>query len=233
MNKNVVKVALVTACLVAAPVTWGLVNAQTAPGSSAQTTVAQAVNYASVFIQKLASSLGVTQEKLNSSITAASNATIDQALQNQDITRAQADQLKLDVQNGRSPFLEDRGFGRGGRGEGFGKGGMGDRGPGFGMFRIAALEAAAKALNTTATDLEAQFRAGQTLQQVATTKNVPLATVQAAVANAVQTQLKAEVTAGRLTQAQADELVARIKADPNAGLGFGGGRGGRGGFGPR
>jgi hypothetical protein len=226
MKKNAVKIALVSAALLAAPVSWGLVSAQTAPGGTTTTAAQQAVNYASVFLGKLASSLGVTAEKLNSSIATASNATIDQALASQDITRAQADQLKLDVQNGRSPFLEDRGFGRGfGRdgGRGGKDGAMGGRGFGGGMFRIATLEAAAKALNMTATDLEAQFRAGQTLAQVAASKNVTVQTVQSAVVAALETQLKAEVTAGRLTQANADEILARAKADPNAGLGFGGG----------
>ena len=52
----------------------------------------------------------------------------------------------------------------------------------------------------------------------------------------LKTALAAEVTAGRLTQAQADQMIQQAQADANFGLtpggpGLGrGGRGGRGGF---
>jgi hypothetical protein len=228
MKKNVLKLALVSAALVAAPITWGVVNAQTSPASPAATATQAAVNYANVFIGKLATALGVTQDKLSAGISSASTATIDEALKNQDITKAQADQLKLDVQNGRSPFLGERGFGKRGFGGGRdgGPGMMGGRGMGGMGFQIATLEAAAKSLGMTATDLEAQLRSGQTITQIATAKNVPVKTVQDAVLGALQTQLAAEVKAGRLTQAQADEILARAKADPDFGL-HGGGRGPR------
>ena len=102
-----------------------------------------------------------------------------------------------------------------------GRGGRDGR-PGMGGYKIASLEAAAKALGMTATDLEAQFRSGQTLEQIATAKKVTVQTVQSAVIAALQTQLAAEVKAGRITQATADEQLARAKADPNFGLRFGG-----------
>ena len=98
-----------------------------------------------------------------------------------------------------------------------------DGGPGMGGYQIAALEAAAKALGMTATDLEAQFRAGQTLEQIATAKKVAVKTVQDAVIAALQTQLAADVKAGKITQAQADQKLADAKADTNFGLRFGGG----------
>lgn len=227
MKKNVIKIALLATALIAAPLTWGLVSAQTSPAATA---TQAAVNYANVFIGKLAMALGVTSEKLGVGISSASTATIDEALKNQDITKAQADQLKLDVQNGRNPFLESRGFGKGFGGE---RGGMEggrsgmnggrDGGPGMGGYQIASLEAAAKALGMTATDLEAQFKAGQTLEQIATAKKVTVQTVQNAVVAALQTQLAADVKAGKITQAMADERLAHVKADPNFGLRFGGG----------
>ncbi len=230
MKKNVIKIALLATALTAAPLTWGLVSAQTSPTSPAATATQAAVNYANVFIGKLATTLGITVEKLNASILTSSTATIDEALKNQDITKAQADQLKLDVQNGRNPFLESRGFGKGfGGGRGMMDGGRDGQGggPGMGGYKIASLEAAAKALGVTATDLEAQFRSGQTLEQIAATKNVTVKTVQDAVIAALQTQLAADVKAGKITQATADERLASAKADPNFGLRFGGGRGPR------
>jgi hypothetical protein len=225
MKKNVVKLALVSAALIAAPITWGVVNAQTNPTAPAATATQQAVNYASSFISKLATALGVTEEKLDASIKSAGTATVDEALKNQDITKAQADALKADIAAGRSPFLGGKGFG-GGRGFGPGgdrgpRGGMGMMGGRFGggEFRTATLEAAAKALGTTATDLEAQLRAGKTLTELAAAKNIPVKTVQDAMLAALKTQLDAEVKAGRLTQAQADEIYARAQQNPNFGLG--------------
>ena len=227
MKKNVIKIALLATALTAAPLTWGLVSAQTAPTSPAATATQAAVNYANVFIGKLATALGVTADKLNAGVSSASTQTIDEALKNQDITKTQADQLKLDVQNGRNPFLGSRGFGKGfGGGRGGMEGGRGGMNSGrdgdMGGYQIASLEAAAKALGMTATDLEAQFRAGQTLEQVATTKQVAIKTVQDAVIAALQTQLAADVKAGKLTQARADQIIAKAKADTNFGLRFGG-----------
>ena len=227
MKKNIVKIALLATALTAAPLTWGLVSAQTSPAATA---TQAAVNYANVFIGKLATALGVTTDKLNAGVSSASTATIDEALKNQDITRAQADRLKLDVQNGRNPFVESRGFSKGfggGRGSSMDGGRGGRDGGGMGGYQIASLEAAAKALGMSGTDLEAQFRAGQTLEQVATAKKVAVKTVQDAVIAALQTQLAADVKAGKITQATADERLTRAKADPNFGLRFGGGRGPR------
>ncbi len=222
MKKNVVKLALVSAALVAAPLTWGIVSAQTGSTSPAATAAKQATNYANVFISKLAGALGITEDKLNAGIKTAGTATIDEALKNQDITKTQADAMKLQVQNGNSPFLGgDRGFGGHGFGPGGDRGGMrGMGGPGMGGdFRVATLEAAAKALGTTATDLETQLRSGKTLTEIATAKNVPVKTVQDAILAALKTQLDAEVKAGRITQAMADERLARATNDPNFGLG--------------
>jgi hypothetical protein len=221
MKKNVLKFALVSAALVAAPITFGVVSAQTNPSSPAGTAAQAAVNYANVFVTKLAAALGVTEDKLKASLKTAGTATVDEALKNQDITRAQADRLKAGIEAGETPFFGGKGFGD----RGFGRGGMGPRGgmfggPGMGAdFRVATLEAAAKALNMTATDLESQLRSGQTLQQIATTKNVQLKAVQDAMLAALKTQLDAEVKAGRLTQAQADAIYARAAENPNFGLG--------------
>lgn len=90
-------------------------HAQTTPPS-------QRTDYSQVFLSKLAAALGVDQARLLSSLQQAANATVDEALKNQDITRAQAERLRQNIQNGRLPFLGP--WGRGGRG--------GERGVGAG-----------------------------------------------------------------------------------------------------
>ncbi len=220
MNKNF-KIAIAAIALASAPVAIGVVNAQTAPAAPAAAKPAS--KYASVFLDKLASALGVSADKLTAGLKTAGNATIDEALKNQDITKAQADRLKQEVTDGHYGFfghdmVMDRGpfMSRGGPGENGGMGGMmGDRGPGGGQ---VVFDAAAKALGLTSADLEAQLRSGQTLDQIAKTKNVDIKTVQAAMLTALKTQLDQDVKDGRITQAQADERYNNAKTDPNFGL---------------
>ncbi|MEY4532178.1 MAG: hypothetical protein RLZZ156_2901, partial [Deinococcota bacterium] len=90
----------------------------------------------------------------------------------------------------------------------------------------ALLDAAAKALNLTIVQLDAQLRAGQTLTSLAVIQKVNLETVKAAVIGNLKSQLDAAVKAKTITQAQADEMLARANANANFGL-FGGRGGGR------
>lgn len=115
-------------------------------------------------------------------------------------TQAQADQIAptltqrfTELVNGVRPS-GGRGFGPGpGHGP---RGGHGDD-----------LDAAATYLGTTTSDLVTQLQAGKTLAQVAGSKASGL--VAALVAHE-KTELAAAVTAGRLTQAQADQIVPTL-----------------------
>jgi hypothetical protein len=118
------------------------------------------------------------------------------------LTQAQADQIAptltqrfTDLVNGVRP-AGGRGFGPG-PGPGHGpRGGHGDD-----------LDAAATYLGTTSSDLVTQLQAGKTLAQIAGSKTSGLVT--ALVAHE-KTELAAAVTAGRLTQAQADQIVPTL-----------------------
>ncbi len=91
---------------------------------------------------------------------------------------------------------------------------------------IALLDAAAKALNLSIVQLDAQLRAGQTLTSLAVIQKVNLETVKTAVLGNLKSQLDAAVKAKTITQAQADEMLTRAAANANFGL-FGGRGGGR------
>ena len=119
------------------------------------------------------------------------------------------------------------------------RGGFGGRG---GMLcGQAGLDAAAKALKLTTTELQAQLWGGQTLSGLADKAGVELADVQTAVQAACQqAQIDAinqAVTDGKITQANADWLIEGIEkgyiGGDKGGFGMGGkaGRGGRGGHG--
>ena len=57
------------------------------------------------------------------------------------------------------------------------------------------------------------LRNGQTLKDVAGTKNVPYESVTAAVLAAVKADLDAAVAAGTIKQARADRVLARLEAN--------------------
>ncbi len=96
----------------------------------------------------------------------------------------------------------------------------------------AQLDAAAKALGMTATDLSTQLQNGKTLSDLATEKGVTLQSVQDAIQAArrseMTTQIQQAVTSGRMTQAKADWLLEGLNKgylDGPDGFGFGHGFG--------
>jgi len=99
----------------------------------------------------------------------------------------------------------------------------------------AELDAAAKALGMTSSDLSTQLQNGKTLSDLAASKNVTLQSVQDAITAARHAQMTAQinqaVTSGQMTQDKADWLLEGLGKgylDGPGGFGFGFGRG----FGP-
>lgn len=98
----------------------------------------------------------------------------------------------------------------------------------------AQLTTIATALGMTEAELRTELQAGKSVADVATTKNVALDKVISAIVDEETKELQAAVTAGKLTQAQADQRITDLKANLPTQLAqkgwIGGGRGdGRGG----
>jgi hypothetical protein len=114
-----------------------------------------------------------------------------------------------------------------------GPGGPGGHGPGRGAGRLSP-EATAKVLGITVDELRSAQESGKTLAQIAEANGVSKSDLISGLVAAAKAQLAAEVKAGRITQAQADELAADLtdritERVDRAGHGFGGGRHGDGG----
>lgn len=199
---------LVVAAAMVAGLTLGVVlgpalqssvaSAQTTP---TQTTPARSALWNS-FLDQLAGALNIQRSALDSAIVTAGNTTADNAVQQGTLTQAQADALKARIQAGDIGAL----FG----GHGRGPGGPGGRQALAGV-QQAMVDAAASTLGITADELKTQLRSGQTLAQLAQAN----ATTEQAVVNAAlaaaKTRLDAAVTAGTLTQAQADGAYTQLQ----------------------
>lgn len=149
-------------------------------------------------LDRAAKQLNVTPEALRDALGTAEDAQLDQAVEDGKLTQEQADAIKQHRQG------EGRVLGLGGRpgergGHAFG------RGPGFGPF-----DGVAKALGLSERQLMNRLRKGRTLAQIAKAQGKDLADVKAAAKAAAKKRLDAAVEDGKLTQAQADDLLSRF-----------------------
>jgi hypothetical protein len=118
------------------------------------------------------------------------------------LTQAQADKV--------ASTLSAAGVRPGGPGGHGGPGGP--DGPGGGHGFGGDLSTAAKALGLSEADLRTALQSGQTLAQVAKTRNVSVDTLVAALVKAEKARIAQAVTDGRLTQAEADTMLGDLSA---------------------
>ena len=131
------------------------------------------------------------------------------------ITQAQADKV--------ASTLAESGLGGPGGPGGHGRGGF------------VSPEATAQVVGITVDQLRTEQRSGKTLAQIAAAHGVAKADLIKGLVAAAKTQLAADVKAGRLTQAQADQMTSGLTnriTDHVDRAGHGFGAGGPGGFGP-
>jgi hypothetical protein len=118
------------------------------------------------------------------------------------ITQAQADAIIPTLTASFTAFVNSTGGGPGRGGHGPGVGGHSDE-----------LDAAATYLGLTAADLITKVQAGQTLAQIAgATAGKTVDGLVAALVTAEKAELAAKVTAGKITQAQADAIIPTLTA---------------------
>ena len=176
-------------------------------------------------LEDAAGRLNVDADELRDALSAAEDAQLDAEVKAGRLTQAQADAIKQ--MRERSGLVLGGGPGHPGGPHGFGfRGGDRHGGPG------EVMSAAAKALGISERKLFTQLRNGKSLEQIAKAQGKDYADVKAAVRDAVKTELDEAVKDGRLTQAQADDMLEHLTDHLDDGF-FGLGPGGpRGGFGP-
>ena len=159
-----------------------------ASGSSSPSQESQAI------INDAAGRLGITPTKLSDALKQALLDRIDAAVAAGRITRAQGDALKQRINSNDFPL-----FGGGHRDFGH-----------FGFF--GKLDAAAGYLGITEAQLHSELESGKTLAQIAKDHGKTADGLVNALVDAAKQKLDAAVKAGRLTQAQADQMLSDLHA---------------------
>jgi uncharacterized protein YidB (DUF937 family) len=154
------------------------------------------------FLDSVAKHLGISSQKLEDATMAAAVDQVDAALREGKITKAQADELKARIQSGdfppfAGPLFVPR-FGH------FHRGGP----PLFGE----KLSAAADYLGLSEAELRTTLNTGQTLAEIAKARGKSVDGLKQAILDEVEKNLDQLVEDGELTQADADEMLARLKS---------------------
>ena len=144
------------------------------------------------FLDDAAKRLNVTPAELKAALRGAYGDRLDAAVAAGKITKEQADAMKQRAKEGDLPPF------RGGHHRGFGH-----HGP-------PPLAAAATYLGLTQAELRTELESGKTPAQIAKAQNRSVDGLKKALAAEMRTKLDAAVKAGRLTEAQAAEMQARM-----------------------
>jgi hypothetical protein len=146
-----------------------------------------------------AKQLGVQPSELNAALKKALSNRVDAAVKAGRLTKTEGDALKARINSGEFPL-----FGAP-HGRGFGHFGHGPFGPGH------LLSDAASYLGLTEAQLRTQLNSGKTLAQVAKDRDKSVDGLIDKIVAAKKERIEAAVKEGRLTRAQADEILSDLK----------------------
>lgn len=153
------------------------------------------------FLNDVAKRLDVAPADLKAALQGAYEARIDAAVAAGKITKERADAMKQRSKDGGLPMF-------GGRGPGGFEGGGRHGGPG--RQHGPGLATAASYLGVTEAELRAEIQSGKSLADVARAEGKSVDGLKAKLKDGLETKLDAAVKAGRITRAQADEILARM-----------------------
>lgn len=161
----------------------------------AATTAGSPQEESKAVVEDAAKQLGVTPSKLSAALKKALENRVDAAVAAGRLTKEQGDAIKARIEAEDYPML---GFGMGRHGGPF-------------MHGAGHLDAAASYLGLTAAELETQLQSGKSLADVAKAKGKSVDGLVSALLADEKKELDAAVTAGRITQAQADAMLQNAK----------------------
>ena len=156
-------------------------------------------------VNDAAQQLGVEPAKLSAALKKALENQVDADVAAGRITKEQGDAIKERIESGDYPIL-------GGPGALWAGGFRGPGGFGFGHHHLlGGLEPAATYLGLTEAELRTELMSGKTLADVAKDKGKSVAGLVDALVADAKKRIDAGVAAGRLTQAEADQVLSDLK----------------------
>ena len=179
-------------------------TASTSAVSTSGSSASSATNtYCSQFQKDFANKLGVSSSKLQSAESSAASDTIDQMVKDGKLTKAQADQIKARLGDATNCQFQ---------------GNSGNPGnvnmQKLQQYLVAAEAQVAKGLGISSADLTSQLQAGKSLHDIAAAHKVSDTQLKTLLNNAIQSELKAAVSAGDVTQSEADMVTKQISSNP-------------------
>jgi hypothetical protein len=144
-------------------------------------------------INDAAQQLGVSPSKLSDALKKALSDRVDAAVAAGRITKAEGDALKQRINSDAYPLF------------------FGGLHRGFGLGHFGGLDAAASYLGVTEDQLRTELEGGKTLAQVAQAHGKAVDGLVGALVAEAKQHVDAAVAAGRLTQAQADDLLNGLR----------------------
>ena len=175
------------------------------PAPSPKPGAAAAQQYCQAYLGHLAKDLGKSTADVQKAAKQAFDETVDDAVKAGQLTKDQGTALKAKFDANQVCAGQLGAIGRGPGGPG------GPKAPGIGD---QALKAEAAVLGTNAADLMTQVKAGKTVKDLAAAKGMDEAKFRAAYVDQIKKDLAPLVTAGKLTQAQADAIAKRAETAP-------------------
>jgi len=156
------------------------------------------------FKETVAGILGISVEEYDTALNQARDQVLDKAVEEGSLTQSQADRIRQRADEGFGPGMMGNGIGRGMMGGGFGRGMMGDS-------QDSLIAVAAGKLGMTVDELQTQLQDGKTVADLASEKGVDLKTIVDAFMATRQETLSQAVTDGKITQAQADQMLTNMR----------------------
>lgn len=189
------------------------------PGQGNRPSMQQRQQDQEAYLSALASKLGVSVDALKAAMKQARIDTINKAVADGKLDRARADQIIAAIQSGQHPGPGQRGQ----QGPGGQRGPGGQQGPRMGFFGGPGL--AAEAMGIPPQQLRTEWQGDKTLADVGQAHGLNKDQLKQKMLDLQKTQLATAAQQGKLTQQQADQMIARLTANIDNLLGMKAGQG--------
>lgn len=171
------------------------------------------------YITELAGNLGIDAQTLKDAIKKTNLSFIDKAVADGKLTAEQAQELKDRIEAGNFTTFGIGGFGAGGHGGGHKGGGEDHGGPfemGMGLISPADHEAIAGFFGMTLEELLGELKDGKSLAAIAGENAKSADDLKNFITSELDKKLQEQVTAGRITQEQADKMKSGLTENLDA-----------------